>query len=106
MSEHRGRPSLEIRVTALEWEVRQLRAELIRSKTGGERPASPMPPLAPVLEAQLPATAPLSRSEAPGPMRSPSAAEAPGLDLETLVGRYGIARGPATPPPRPPRTAR
>src|SRR5438067_3828575 len=48
MSEHRGRPSLEIRVTALEWEVRELRADVIRSKTGGERPASPMPPRAPV----------------------------------------------------------
>src|ERR1700731_4021012 len=58
MSEHRGRPSLEIRVTALEWEVRQLRGELIRAKSGGERPTSPMPPFAPVVEASLPMAPP------------------------------------------------
>jgi len=91
MSEHRGRPSLEIRVTALEWEVRQLRAELIRAKTSGERPTSPMPPLVPVLEAQLPAAPPPPRSETHlEPMRSPSVPEPSTLDLETLVGRYGM----------------
>ncbi len=93
MSEHR-RPSLEIRVTALEWEVRQLRAELIRAKTAGERPTSPMPPFAPVVEARLP-TDPLPPSfETPDPTleprRSPAAAVAPRVDLETLVGRYGM----------------
>src|SRR6266446_9191886 len=58
MAEHRGRPSLEIRVTALEWEVRQLRAELIRAKTAGERHTSPLPPFAPAVEARLPTASP------------------------------------------------
>jgi len=92
MSEQR-RPSLEIRVTALEWEVRQLRAELIRAKTAGERPTSPMPPFAPVVEARLPADLP-PPSETPDsslePTRAPTAAASPGVDLETLVGRYGM----------------
>src|SRR6267378_4041333 len=93
MSEPR-RPSLEIRVTALEWEMRQLRAELIRAKTAGERPTSPMPPFPPVVEAGLPEAPPPPSSETPGPSleprRSPAAAVAPGVDLETLVGRYGM----------------
>ena len=93
MSEPR-RPSLEIRVTALEWEVRQLRAELIRAKTAGERPTSPMPPFPPVVAAGLPEAPPPPSSEMPDPSleprRSPAAAVAPGVDLETLVGRYGM----------------
>src|ERR1700682_6661537 len=101
MSEHQGRPSLEIRVTALEWEVRQLRGELIRAKTAGERPTSPMPPFAPVVEGRLPTAPPPAFSETPGPSleprRSPAAAVTPGVDLETLVGRYGIARVRAGP---------
>src|SRR5712664_1613900 len=92
MSE-RPRPTLEVRVTALEWEVRQLRAELIRAKTAGERPTSPMPPFAPVVEARLPADLP-PPSETPDsslePTRAPTAAASPGVDLETLVGRYGM----------------
>src|SRR6266478_1451480 len=94
MSEHRARPSLEIRVTALEWEVRQLRAELIRAKTAGERPTSPLPPFAPAVEARLPTDPPPAPSETAGPSleprRSPAAPVAPGIDLETLVGRYGM----------------
>src|SRR5882762_12022431 len=69
MSEQR-RPSLEIRVTALEWEVRQLRAELIRAKTAGERPTSPMPPFPPVVAAGLPEAPPPPSSETPDPSRS------------------------------------
>src|ERR1700730_19111493 len=70
MSEQR-RPTLEIRVTALEWEVRQLRGELIRAKTAGECPTSPMPPFAPVVEGRLPTAPPPAFSETPGPSLEP-----------------------------------
>src|SRR6202171_1899985 len=90
MSEHQGRPSLEIRVTALEWEVRQLRAELIRAKSVGERPTSPMPPFAPVVEARLPMAPPPAANPSLEPRRSPAVAVAPAVDLETLGGRSGM----------------
>jgi len=93
MSEHGGdRPSLEARVAALEWEVRQLRAELIRARaapeTNGSAPraaeaasaAPPRPPPAPE-----PRPAPEAR-----PQPATAAAAKPLLDLETLVGRYGM----------------
>ena len=91
MSEDADRPSLEARVAALEWEVRQLRAEMIR--VGRERnPSAPAP--APIVEARL-EPAPRSRpSAAPipeaAPPLSPAAVATPRLDLETLVGRYGM----------------
>lgn len=96
MSEHGERSSLESRVAALEWEVRQLRAELIRTQIAGDRPSIPSrtPPFSPVVEAQLattelpgPSTAPGSRAE---PRTAPVAVATPLLDLETLVGRYGM----------------
>ncbi|HWT84187.1 MAG TPA: hypothetical protein VN177_00300, partial [Myxococcales bacterium] len=79
-------------MTALEWEVRQLRAELIRAKTPGEHPTSPMPPFPQVVEAGFPQAPPPPSSETPGPSLEPrrSPAAAPGVDLETLVGRYGM----------------
>src|ERR1700674_4455173 len=96
MSEHGERPSLESRVAALEWEVRQLRAELIRTQAGGDRPsiASRTAPVPPVVEARLDTTEaprpwaiPGSRAE---PRTSSVAMATPLLDLETLVGRYGM----------------
>src|SRR5438876_82510 len=91
MSEDAGRPSLEARVAALEWEVRQLRAEMIR--VGRERNPSASAP-APIVEARL-EPAPRSRpSAAPipeaAPPLSPAAVATPRLDLETVVGRYGM----------------
>src|SRR5437016_13911641 len=91
MSEYGDRPSLEARVAALEWEVRQLRAELVRTQGGG-RPSAPPPPVGPiVVEARLDAPAPAPSNV---PLRPPVAARLSArpstLDLETLVGRYGM----------------
>jgi predicted membrane protein DUF2339 len=96
MSEHEGeRPSLEARVAALEWEVRQLRAQLIRARPAPEATQVPLPELvSEVIEARLPRPPPPSPSSeaeappSPSPARMP--AETPLLDLETLVGRYGM----------------
>ena len=91
MSEDADRPSLEARVAALEWEVRQLRAELVRA--GKDRnPSAPGP--APIVEARPdpsprphPSAAPIPEA---APRFSPAAVATPRLDLETLVGRYGM----------------
>jgi predicted membrane protein DUF2339 len=92
MSEYGDRPSLEARVAALEWEVRQLRAELIRTQGAGTRPSTAPPPLAAAaVEARFDTSAP-ARSAAPSrpAVEAPPAARASPLDLETLVGRYGM----------------
>src|SRR5205814_2620873 len=92
MSEYGDRPSLEARVAALEWEVRQLRAELIRTQAAGTRPSTAPPPLAAAaVEARFDTSAP-ARSAAPSrpAVDAPPAARASPLDLETLVGRYGM----------------
>jgi hypothetical protein len=83
MSEHDDeRPSLEARVSALEWEVRQLRAQLIRARPSAEASqVAPSPPISTqVVEARLAAPAQSVRVATETPLR----------DLETLVGRYGM----------------
>ena len=93
MAEDADRPSLEARVAALEWEVRQLRSEMIRARSSDDRnPSAPAPPA--IVEARFEATprprppaAPI-REAAPRP--SPAPVTTPSLDLETLVGRYGM----------------
>src|SRR5213080_2014386 len=72
MSEDGNARSLEGRVAALEWEVRQLRGELIRTQGAGSRPSGAPPPLAAAA------------------VEARSASRASPLDLETLVGRYGM----------------
>jgi len=89
MSERGGdRPSLEARVAALEWEVRQLRAELIRARTSPEANGS-APRAAEASFAAAPAPSPVLEP-APAPRPQPAVAARPVLDLETLVGRYGM----------------
>ena len=91
MSERGGdRPSLEARVAALEWEVRQLRAELIRARTSPEANGS-APRAAEASFAAAPAPSPvLEPAPAPEPRPQPAVAARAVLDLETLVGRYGM----------------
>ena len=92
MSEDGDRRSLEGRVAALEWEVRQLRAELIRTQGTGTRPSgAPLPLAAAAVEARFDTSA-AARSTAPSraAFEAPSAGRASPLDLETLVGRYGM----------------
>ena len=77
--------SLEARVSSLEWEVQKLRAELRQMKAANDSTFAGTPE--PVFAAV----------EAPGPVRRPRpdapaqpATPAFHLDLETLVGRYGM----------------
>src|SRR3989440_3023102 len=92
MAEDADRPSLEARVAALEWEVRQLRSEMIRARSSDDRnPSAPAPPA--IVEARLDAP-PRPRPAAPiqeaAPRPPPAPVTTPSLDLETLVGRYGM----------------
>jgi predicted membrane protein DUF2339 len=79
------RPSLESRVSTLEREVRQLRAELLRTKSANDPSLAGIPE--PVFAA-VEAPAPVSRPGSDAPL--PPAKPAFHLDLETLVGRYGM----------------
>jgi hypothetical protein len=88
-SENGDRPSLEARIAALEWEVRQLRAEIIRGRSSAEssRTAAAAPH---VIEARFvpPEAQPVGTAAGePPPIAVPSE---PAMDLETLVGRYGM----------------
>src|SRR5919204_352176 len=84
MSEDDDRPSLEARVARLEWEVRQPRAELIRAQGTGSRPA----PAAPItVDARF--DVPAAARSAASPRRAVEERSS-AIDLETLVGRYGM----------------
>ncbi|OLD46732.1 MAG: hypothetical protein AUI48_07035 [Chloroflexi bacterium 13_1_40CM_2_68_14] len=91
MAEDADRPSLEARVAALEWEVRHLRSEMTRAKSSDDQSPSARAP-APIVEARLeapprPLAAPIPEA---APRPSPAPVTTPLLDLETLVGRYGM----------------
>ena len=87
MTEDGDRRSLESRVAALESEVRQLRAELRRAPVD---PSSVRPaPAAPAFVEARPATA-SPRSSATGERQTSPEPSRAALDLETLVGRYGM----------------
>jgi len=93
MSEDGNPRSLEGRVAALEWEVRQLRGELIRTQGAGSRPSGAPPPLAAAaVEARFDTSAPArsTASSSRPAVEARSASRASPLDLETLVGRYGM----------------
>src|SRR3954468_9988642 len=76
MPEDDKQPSLEGPVAALEREVRQLRAALGRTRATAESPFTP-------------AARPEARPVA-APAAAPRPPVAPRLDLETLIGRYGM----------------
>ena len=86
MAEDADRPSLEARVAALEWEVRQLRSEMIRARSSDDRnPSAPAPPA--IVEARLeapprphPPAAPIQEA---APRPPPAPVTTPSLDLET-----------------------
>jgi hypothetical protein len=86
MAEDADRPSLEARVAALEWEVRLLRSKLIHARSFEER--NPSDRARAAVEARLETPARPRPSAAPIP--SPGPVTRAQLDLETLVGRYGM----------------